>query len=123
MIKDFMLRRRDEVWCNYRDAVDTLLLRHACETHRLSRGLRACACKHGNPAAYMLHGGGDYRLLLALIQGVELTIGAENEDAVNPAIDEMIEKPSQPGQVQVLIGLHRCGNRRYDAADLHVNPP
>ena len=67
----------------------------------------------------MRHGRGDHLLLLALVQGVELAVGAEDEDAMDAGADEAIEEPFQTRQVQVFVGLHRRGHGGDDAVDTH----
>jgi hypothetical protein len=64
-------------------------------------------------------GGGDHLLFLALVHGTELAVRAEDEEAVHPLADEVIEEPSEAGKVQILVGLHRGGDRRNDPVELH----
>ena len=36
-----------------------------------------------------------------------------------PAVDQVVDEPLEPRQVEVFVGLHRRGDGRDDAADLH----
>src|SRR5204862_5084265 len=63
--------------------------------------------------------GGDHLLFLALVKGVELTVGAEHEDAVDAGRDLLVDEGAQARQVEVLVGLHRRDDRGNDAVDLH----
>ena len=51
--------------------------------------------------------------------GPDMREAAEDEEAVHPVADEMIEEPSQPREVQILVGLHRGGHRWDDPVKLH----
>ena len=64
------------------------------EAHRLARRLGAGAGVDGHALVDVLHGGGDDVLLLALVQSVELAVGAEDEDAVHAAADEVVDEPA-----------------------------
>ena len=77
------------------------------------------AGEHGDSPVDVGHRGGDHLLLLALVQGVELAVRAEDEDAVHAVADEVVEEPSETGKVQVLVGLHRGGDRRNDPVKVH----
>ena len=57
-----------------------------------------------------------------LVEGVELAVGAEDEDAVDAAGDEVVDEPFEARQVEIFIGLHRGSDGRNDAADLHDEP-
>jgi len=65
-------------------------------------------------------GGGDHLLLLVIVHRVEFAIGAEHEDAVDAAVDKVIEEPLEPRQIEVFVGLHRRGDGRDDALDFHA---
>src|SRR5262249_41435013 len=62
---------------------------------------------------------GDHLLLLALVQGVELAVGAQDENAVDPLRDQVIQEPFEPRQVQVLVGLHGRRDGGDDASYIH----
>ena len=85
----------------------------------LARRLGAGAGVDGHALVDVGHGRGDDFLLFALVEGVELAVGAEDEDAVDAVVDEVVEEPAQPRQVEVLVGLHRRGDGRDDAVDVH----
>src|SRR5205807_3498244 len=65
------------------------------------------------------HGGRDYLLLFTVIQGVELTVSAEDENPMHTAGNEMIQKPAQARQIEIFVVAHRRGDGRDDSMDSH----
>jgi len=122
MIVNLLLRRADEVGRDYRDAIHSFALGHLRQTHDLARRLRARSRINGNTLVYMSNGRGDDFLLFALIERVKLAVGAEYENAVDAVGDEVVDEPAQARQIEILVGLHRRGNGRNDAGNLHDDP-
>src|SRR5262249_5875725 len=58
-------------------------------------------------------------LFLALVQGIKLAVRTEDEDAVHAAADEVVDEPSETGNIQILVVLHRGGDRWNDPVELH----
>ena len=83
VVDQLRLIRLDEVRGDDGDAVGAFLLGHPGEPDDLAGGLGPGADEHRRPPAAVLDGGGDDLLLLALVEGVELAGGAEDEDAVH----------------------------------------
>jgi hypothetical protein len=69
----------------------------------------------------MSYCGGDHLLFLVFVQGVEFAIRAEDKEAVDSAGDKPVQEPSETGQVEIFIRLHRGGNGRDNSTDLHNN--
>src|SRR5262249_657215 len=92
---------------------------HLREPNGLARGLGAGAGEHGDAAVDVGDRRGDHLLLLALVEGVELAVGAEDEDAVDAVGEEVVEEPLQARQVEVPVVVHRGGEGGDDAVDAH----
>src|SRR2546421_136765 len=53
------------------------------------------------------------------VERVELAVGAEHEDAVDAAVDEVVDEPLEAREVEVFVGQHRRGDGGDDALDAH----
>ena len=119
VVEDLLLGRQDEIRRDDRHAVGPLVLGHLRQADDLAGRLGPGAGEDGHPLVDVGHRRGDHLLLLGLVQGAELAVGAEDEDAVDPAGDQVIDEPAQTRDVQVLVVLHRGRDGRDDPLNLH----
>ena len=98
MIVNLLLRRTDEIRRDDRDAVSALAFGHLRQAYRFARCLSAGAGINGHTFVHMSNRRGDDFLLLTLVEGVKLAVGAEDENTMNAVGDEVIEEPRRRGR-------------------------